>query len=168
MTAYVPVPLQPTPRVALHPGQVWRCPRGHRLCGGGIGSQPFAKWGVMSDYKEVPVLIAKEIADIYSKNQVVILCWDQEHELTHTTTYGKTAFDKENAAAIGRKLSEAIGCDMGKRQDFEDFHQDYSPALYKEALEILKVIARRQGCTSPQFRKIERLLKAAGHVVRRA
>jgi hypothetical protein len=120
----------------------------------------------MADYREVPVMIAKEIAEIYGKNQVVILCYDAEHELTHTTTYGVTAFDKENAAAVGQKVTQAIGCDLGKKHVFEDFHQDYDPAFFKEAIDLLRVAQRRQGFTDAQLQAVEELLKKLGHRIR--
>ena len=87
---------------------------------------------MVSDYKQVPVSEAQRLSIEYQKDQVVILCYDRRHELTHTTTFGVTAFDKENAAAVGELCSQAIGCDLSKKQTFEDFHNDYKPALFKE------------------------------------
>jgi hypothetical protein len=87
------------------------------------------------DYKPVPVEAAKQIAEHYDKDMVVILSYDSVHEMTHTTTYGKTAFDKENAAAAGEICAKAIGSDLSRKQIFEDFHDDYSPAKLREALE---------------------------------
>ena len=59
----------------------------------------------MSQYQPIPVAIAKAIAEEFEKSSVVILAWDAKHKLTHTTTYGVTAFDKENAAAAGQICS---------------------------------------------------------------
>jgi hypothetical protein len=95
----------------------------------------------MTDYKPIPVSEARAIADDYGKDIVVILCWDAEHGLTHTTTYGVTAFDKENAAAAGEICAKALGADLGKKQFHEDFHGDYSPARLKaleEACPLLR------------------------------
>ena len=47
----------------------------------------------MPDYKPVPVWVAQQIAMQFEKAQVVILCWDAVHELTHSTTFGVSAFD---------------------------------------------------------------------------
>lgn len=116
----------------------------------------------MSEYQPVPVNVAKQIAESFQKSQVVILSYDQEHNLTHTTTYGVAAFDKEQAAAIGELVTKAIGCDMSKRVNYEDFHNDYDPALLREATEIFRTIRSRQGVTAVQLQQIERWLKAAG------
>lgn len=110
----------------------------------------------------VPVAVAQSIAEQFKKAQVVILCYDAAHELTFTTTYGVTAFDKENAASVGVICTKAIGGDLSKKQTFEDFHNDYDPALYKEAKEIIqKLFARRDG-SDFSLQLMERFLKAAG------
>jgi hypothetical protein len=121
---------------------------------------------IMSEYQPVPVAEAKRISDQYAKSMVVILVYDPVYCLTHTTTYGVSAFDKENAAASGEIAARALGSDLGRRQNHDDFHDDYSPALYREALEILKTIRSRNGTTPVQVQQIERLLKAAGNGVR--
>jgi hypothetical protein len=119
-----------------------------------------------SSYKPIPVGIATRIAEEFSKAQVVILAWDPEHQLTHTVTYGVSAFDKENAAAMGEICTQAIGGDLSKRHTFEDFHRDYDPALYKEALDLLALIRGRNGCTPHMVQEAERILRAAGRGVR--
>ncbi|HWC91358.1 MAG TPA: hypothetical protein VG433_16930, partial [Pirellulales bacterium] len=88
----------------------------------------------MADYEAVPVYVAKQIAERYAKTQVVIVAWDPLFQLTHTTTYGVSATDKENAAAAGAICTKALGCDLGKKQVHEDFHHDYNPARLKEAV----------------------------------
>lgn len=121
---------------------------------------------VSGSYKPIPVGIAQRISEEFEKSQVVILAYDPVHQLTHTVTYGYSAFDKENAAAAGELIATALGCDLGKKQSFEDFHRDYDPALYKEALELLGLISGRNGCTAPMVQQAERILKAAGRGVR--
>ena len=106
------------------------------------------------DYKEVPVVVASIIADNFDKSQVVILCYDAVYETTHVTTWGKSKFDKENAVAIGEICTNAIGCDMGKKQTFKDFHQDYSPALYKRAVDML----RELGAANTPWQDAERMI----------
>ena len=61
-------------------------------------------------YHEVPVTVARAIAENFSKSQVVILAWDSVHQLTHTTTYGVTAADKENAAAAATWARSRCTC----------------------------------------------------------
>lgn len=93
---------------------------------------------IMPDYQPIPVSVARKIAGQFAKSQVVILAYDPVHKVTQTTTFGVEPFDKENAAAVGKLCTEAIGCDLGKRQTFEDYHQDYSAANYKRALTLLR------------------------------
>src|SRR5690348_256470 len=100
----------------------------------------------MSEYIPIPVGEAKSIAETFAKSQVIILAWDPVHKVTHTTTFGVSAFDKENAAALGAKLTQAAGCDLSKATEYEDFHKDYDPALYKEAKDLIqKLFTRRDG-----------------------
>lgn len=89
-------------------------------------------------YQPVPVETAKSIATEFNKSMVVILSYDAASGQTHTTTYGVSAVDKENAAAAGEKATAAIGSDLSRRVVFEDFHRDYDPARLKECLELLQ------------------------------
>lgn len=120
----------------------------------------------MSEPIPVPVTIAKDIAEMFKKSQVVILSYDPEHNLTFTTTYGVTAFDKENAAATGELVTKAIGCDLGKKQAFEDFHSDYDPALYKQAKELIQKLFTRHDGSPWAIQQMEEFLKATGHRLR--
>ncbi len=122
----------------------------------------------MEPYLQVPVSVARDIAERFSKSQVVILCYDADHEMTHTTTFGRSAFDKENAAAVGEKLAQAVGGDLGRKQVFEDFHTDCSAAQFKEAVDLLQTIARRNGTTPQMIQQVERFLKTCGHTIRQA
>jgi hypothetical protein len=116
----------------------------------------------MSKYKPVPCSAAKDIAESYAKSQVLILTWDPEHVLVSMTTYGVTAIDKENAAALGDKVAAFVGCDMGKLHEFEDFHKDYNPAVQKEAIDLLRLLARHE---SPYQVRIEKLLATYRSIV---
>lgn len=91
----------------------------------------------MSEYKPVPVDIAKQIAESFDKSIVVLLCYDPTHNLTHTTTYGVNAYEKEQAAALGEMATQAIGCDLSQKVTYEDFHKNYDAARYKAAIEVL-------------------------------
>ena len=53
---------------------------------------------ITDKYIPVPVPAAKNIADTYNKNQVIVICSDEEHGKIHFTSYGKTAVDKLEAA----------------------------------------------------------------------
>ncbi len=86
----------------------------------------------MNEYVEVPVKAAQDISTNFNKSIVVIVCYDPKHEKTHITTFGVSASDKENAVDAGDKFAKVVGADMGSKHVHEDFHTDYSPALYKE------------------------------------
>ena len=63
----------------------------------------------MSRYKKIPIKAAKEIAQTFDKDQVIIVTWDAEHGRTHVTTYGKTLTDCESAAMGGNRVKLALG-----------------------------------------------------------
>ena len=52
----------------------------------------------MSDYIPVPVPAAKQIADLYDKDQIIIISADIAHDKLHFTSYGVTATNKLDAA----------------------------------------------------------------------
>ena len=112
----------------------------------------------MSAYKSVPVHVAKAISEQYDKSMVVVLAYDPVHELTHTTTYGVSAFDKENAAAAGEKATVALGGDLANRIEWEDFHSDMKPALFKESLELLRRIVDARWASDDDICQAERIL----------
>lgn len=95
----------------------------------------------MTDYKEVPVTVALAIAENYDKSMVVVICYDQAHNKTHTTTYGVSAVDKENAKLAGRKCTEALhGGTLKDESIHSDFHTNYDAARYQESLELLQKV----------------------------
>jgi hypothetical protein len=62
----------------------------------------------MSEYQPVPVSAAREIAAKFDKTMVVILAYDPAHQLTHTTSYGVSAFEKEQAASVGEPVPPTV------------------------------------------------------------
>lgn len=113
----------------------------------------------MSEYLPVPVDVARAISENYSKSMVVILCYDDVHEVTHTTSYGREAFDKENAAAAAVLCTKAVGGDLSRKQEYEDFHNNYDAAKLRTAQEIFIRIWRHQGITAVDLQQIERWLR---------
>jgi hypothetical protein len=51
--------------------------------------------------KKIPVKAAKEFADKYKKDQVIITCWSKKDQKTWVTTYGKTEIDCDQACQCG-------------------------------------------------------------------
>ncbi len=75
-------------------------------------------------YKPVPVEVAQKIASDFDKDMVIVLAYDKAHDRTHTTTYGVSPEDKENAARLGETLTAACGADVSAKTTFEDFHDE--------------------------------------------
>jgi hypothetical protein len=90
----------------------------------------------MSNYVPVPVEAAKAIATRFEKDAVVILCWDNKHQKTHTTTYGTNPLLKVNAARIGEDCCRLMGCNMDKMEPSEDFRREYDAALIAQLKEV--------------------------------
>jgi len=61
------------------------------------------------EYIDVPVEAAKKVSDAYCKDQVIIITWDNKHQLMHCTTYGKSLRDSALAAAGGARLKAWLG-----------------------------------------------------------
>lgn len=59
-------------------------------------------------YQEVPVGAAQHIAHAYGKDIVIVLAYDWERNMLHTTTYGRQPLHKDEAAEWGRKLSNFL------------------------------------------------------------
>ncbi len=59
--------------------------------------------------KKMPIVAAKEIANKYDKDQVIILTWDKKTGETWVTTYGKSIVDCEQAAIGGNKIKKFLG-----------------------------------------------------------
>jgi hypothetical protein len=60
-------------------------------------------------YKDIPIDVAKRIAEEFDKNQVIIVTWDEAHGRTHVTTYGKTLEECQQAAKGGNIVKRALG-----------------------------------------------------------
>lgn len=65
-------------------------------------------WGE-EECVNVPIEAAKDIAEKFCKDQVIIVCWDGEHSKSHVTTYGKSLLDCKRAAVGGNIMKEALG-----------------------------------------------------------
>lgn len=68
-------------------------------------------------YKNIPIKAAKEIANLYDKDQVIIVTWDSKYGKTHVTTYGKTLEDCAQAAQGGNMVKKALGWPDDKCND---------------------------------------------------
>jgi len=63
----------------------------------------------MNPYKNVPISTARDIAERFGKDQVIIVTWDKTHGRTHVTTYGKTVEESDQAAKGGNLVKRALG-----------------------------------------------------------
>lgn len=122
----------------------------------------------MSEYIPIPVSEAQRISDLYQKSMVVILAYDPAHQMSHATTFGVTADDKVYAAQMADRTVDMMG-ELGRTKTVhEDFRQDFDAGLYKEAVDLLQLLYRRQAVVSPQAQLVERFLKSIGKGVRQA
>lgn len=88
----------------------------------------------MSEYVPVPVEAAREIAQKFAKDIVVIVATDRAHDQIHTTTYGRSQFDKIHAAELGPVLATAAGGFVPAAKMFEDFRDPAERAVKYDAL----------------------------------
>lgn len=91
------------------------------------------------NYKPVPVESARRISEEYAKSIVIILAWDPEHALLHTTTFGRTPQDKTWAAQGGDLANAALGGMQSLKTEFEDYRLTQA----QELLEALVLIRNR-------------------------
>lgn len=75
----------------------------------------------MKPYVNIPVELARQIAQDFDKQIVVVCAWNHAHAKLHTTTYGVEPKDKRDAAKAGEICAKALGMDIGKSETFEDF-----------------------------------------------
>lgn len=73
-----------------------------------------------TEYKPIPVEVARKIAETYDKSTVIIIAYDPVHEVFHHSTYGVSAEDKIVAANMGEAISDMIA-DTPRSKFFEDF-----------------------------------------------
>ena len=92
----------------------------------------------MSEYKQVPVEAAKQIATSYDRDIVIICCWSHEHKLLHTTTYGVAPADKVSAANGGEICAKALASDLTRKTDYEDFRKDSDAGKQRAMEEAIK------------------------------
>ena len=76
----------------------------------------------MSKYISVPIAAAKNVAKQYDKDQVIIIAWDEEHNMVHFTTYGKTKEDCAQAAKAGEFFKKALY--SKSKEEFETIVQE--------------------------------------------
>ncbi len=85
-------------------------------------------------YKDIPISVAKEIAETFDKNQVIIVTWDKVHGKTHVTTYGKSLEECKQAAIGGNFIKKALGWPNELCNDVPDRIKNftYSQKILKE------------------------------------
>jgi hypothetical protein len=75
----------------------------------------------MPDYKEVPVEVAMNISSMFGKDVVIVVSVDNDHSMTHTTTFGVSADDKTVAANLGEMMTTLTGSDVSQARWYSDF-----------------------------------------------
>lgn len=123
----------------------------------------------MSEYKDVPVEVAKQISSRYGKDIVIICCWDYRHGKLHTTTYGDSAANKVYAAKGGEIAAAALDMDLSQMTEYEDFRKDFDAgkqrameeAIRKHLPSLKKMAAQIIHPTDNTFAKMAADLEAA-------
>lgn len=59
--------------------------------------------------KRIPISAAKEIAQKYGQDQVIIVTWNKVTGTEHVVTYGKSLDDCDQAAQGGNRVKRALG-----------------------------------------------------------
>ena len=59
--------------------------------------------------KRLPIQAAKDVAQKYGQAQVILVAWDEDDNLTHVVSYGRTLKDCESAAAGANLIKKALG-----------------------------------------------------------
>lgn len=59
--------------------------------------------------RRIPIKAAREIANNYGQDQVLILAWNRTDGRTHVVTYGRTVDDCEQAAQGGNRMKKVMG-----------------------------------------------------------
>lgn len=122
-------------------------------------------------HKPIPVAEAKRIAEQYSASRVVILAYQPASGLTHTTTYGVSPKDKEDAADAGDSCTRLLcGAGFNLRRPYEDYR--FLPAgevaAWKEKVLVavkaadylcLSLLAVREGATDELIREVQDALQ---------
>lgn len=103
------------------------------------------------DYQPVSVAAARQIAESFAKNWVVILAGDEAHDKLHTVTYGRSPAEKMAAAAIGEFLATALGFDLKQSRFFEDFRAVSAAEARAEIEAAWKRIAELEAALQPQW-----------------
>lgn len=116
----------------------------------------------MTDYKDIPIEVAQEIAEKFHKNQVIILAWDKNFGKCHVSTFGKSQIDARQAAEGGNRLKKAIGWPDKQCRDKprrKEDHDDEKDIMYNN----LKLIAAsRNNCLEPHIIALETIRKITG------
>lgn len=90
-----------------------------------------------AEHIPIGVDVARQIAERFRKSAVVILAYDPESGMLHTTTFGAHAAAKLVAAKWGDRCNQLIaGAGFELRTSYEDF-RDADPARQAERIDTL-------------------------------
>jgi len=76
-------------------------------------------------YLILPVQAAKDVAEKYDLDQVILLCRDMKDNIVHVVTYGQNEEDKGMAALDGAKIRQVLAA---------------VPATFEEAIEAAEIV----------------------------
>lgn len=82
-----------------------------------------------SEHIEIPIAEARRLAEQYRKTHVIIIGYDAAAQMFHTTTFGRDAAHKHQAAKAGEIATKALGADIEQKTSYEDFRETRISAL---------------------------------------
>ncbi|TWT38700.1 hypothetical protein [Blastopirellula retiformator] len=97
----------------------------------------------MSEYQPISVELAKQIADDYSKDVVVICAGDEKHDRLHFTSFGRDPIDKLAGARMAEMFAEQLGSYADSQQTTHEDFRDVPAANSRRHVELLVDAARR-------------------------
>lgn len=74
----------------------------------------------MDKFKPIPVDEARYLSDTYGKAEVMIIAFDEDHQLLSATTYGQSMVNKKHIAKSSEYVMGILGADLNQREIFED------------------------------------------------
>lgn len=96
--------------------------------------------------KAIPISAARDFAQKFDKDQVIVLSFSKVDGKTWVTTYGKTQEDCEQAAAGGNKLKKAMGWpdDLCQAKPARQVKRESVAALKAEIEELKAKLAKAE------------------------
>ena len=85
-------------------------------------------------YKSIPVDAARQVADDYEKDIMLLVGWDWATNSTNVVTWGRDPVQKQAAAVAGETIRQALKLDEASAATHEDFRREGEAARVVDEL----------------------------------